>query len=340
MKNPFQGKHGPLLIAEIGGNHEGNFNYALKLTKLAIEADVDIIKYQIYTGSSLVNKKVSPERFSHFKNFELSKNEHLELANICINNNIQYSASVWDLSVLDWIDPFLEIYKIGSGDLTAYPLLDSISKRNKPIILSTGLSNLDEIKDTVSFLTERNPIYKSKKFLSILQCTSLYPNKEKDVNLNVIKTLKDNFDYPIGYSDHTTSSLALKIAYTMGADVLEFHFTDIRENKKFRDHHISLTKDEVLDLIKTIKIINVLKGKSSKITLPLEISTNHVTSFRRAVYTKRDIKSGSIIKEKDLTILRPNHGIDAKYFYEIIGKETTSDIKKLSPLSFQMFKNN
>tara|TARA_B100001250_G_scaffold165230_1_gene142250 strand:- start:2710 stop:3726 length:1017 start_codon:yes stop_codon:yes gene_type:complete len=338
MNNFFKGKHGPLLIAEIGGNHEGNFEYALKLTQLAIESDVDVIKYQLYSGSTLVNKKESPGRHSHFKKFELSKKQHIKLANMCIKNNVQYSASVWDLSRFDWIDAFLKFYKVGSGDLTAYSLLESIAKIGKPIVLSTGLSNLSEITDTVNFLKSRNSIYELENYLSILQCTSLYPNKEEDVNLNVIHTLKNKFNYPIGYSDHTTGTLALKTAYTMGADILEFHFTDTREGKTFRDHHISLTQSEVLNLIKSIKKINTLKGNSKKILLPNEISSDHITSFRRAIYARKFIKLGTKIKKEDLITLRPNHGIDAREISKLIGKTALEDIEELSVLSYEMFR--
>ena len=279
MNTFFKGKHGPLLIAEIGGNHEGDFDYAVELTQLAISADVDVIKYQLYSGSSLVNRKESPKRHSHFKKFELSKEQHTKLANLCIRNGIQYSASVWDLSVISWIDPFLKFYKIGSGDLTAYSLLESIAKLGKPIVLSTGLSKLSEIIDTVNFLKAINSVYNEENYLSILQCTSLYPNKNENVNLNVIHTLRSKFIYPIGYSDHTEGTSALKTAFVMGADILEFHFTDTRKDKTFRDHHISLTQEEVADLINSIKEINALKGSPEKVLLPEEINTEHVASF-------------------------------------------------------------
>ena len=337
MNTFFKGKHGPLLIAEIGGNHEGDFDYAVELTQLAISADVDVIKYQLYSGSSLVNRKESPKRHSHFKKFELSKEQHTKLANLCIRNGIQYSASVWDLSVISWIDPFLKFYKIGSGDLTAYSLLESIAKLGKPIVLSTGLSKLSEIIDTVNFLKAINSVYNEENYLSILQCTSLYPNKNENVNLNVIHTLRSKFIYPIGYSDHTEGTSALKTAFVMGADILEFHFTDTRKDKTFRDHHISLTQEEVADLINSIKEINALKGSPEKVLLPEEINTEHVTSFRRAVYANRFIKSGTKIKREDLVCLRPNRGIDAREFFNLIDKTALVDIKPLSILSYNMF---
>jgi len=337
MNKPFVGKHGPLLIAEIGGNHEGDFEYALDLTHQAIEADVDIIKYQIYTGATLVNHLESPERVKHFKKFELSKKNHIHLAELCINNNIQYSASIWDESVLDWIDPFLKLYKIGSGDLTAYPLLKKIAENGKPIILSTGLSSLKEISDSVSYIQSINSKYHSPEQLAILQCTSLYPNKDSDVNLNVIHTLTDTFNLPIGYSDHTEGTLALRIAFSMGAKILEFHFTDTREGKTFRDHFVSLTGSEVKKLIKDIKVIDQLHGSGKKTPTENEIKTDHIQSFRRAIYPARDISAGEIIMGKDLVILRPNHGIGAEHFDKLLGKKLTTHIKKYSMLNWELF---
>ena len=334
MSNPFIGKHGPLLIAEIGGNHEGDFDFALDLTHQAIDADVDIIKYQIYTGATLVNKKESPNRVEHFKKFELTQNNHIHLAELCIQNGVQYSASIWDESVLEWIDPFLKLYKIGSGDLTAFPLLKKIAEKGKPIILSTGLSSLEDIVGSVNYIRSINPIYDLPKKLAILQCTSLYPNKDTDVNLNVLKTLRKTFEYPIGYSDHTEGTLALRIAFSMGAKILEFHFTDSREGKTFRDHFVSLTGQEVKELIRDIKIINNLHGSNKKKPTEQEISTDHVRSFRRAVYPIRDLSSGDVITENDLAILRPNHGIDARDFQKLIGKSINRDVKAFNTLDW------
>jgi len=334
MSNPFIGKHGPLLIAEIGGNHEGDFDFALDLTHQAIDADVDIIKYQIYTGATLVNKKESPDRVEHFKNFELTQNNHVQLAELCIQNGVQYSASIWDESVLEWIDPFLKLYKIGSGDLTAFPLLKKIAEKGKPIILSTGLSSLDDIVGSVNYIRSINPIYDLPEKLAILQCTSLYPNKDTDVNLNVLKTLRKTFEYPIGYSDHTEGTLALRIAFSMGAKILEFHFTDSREGKTFRDHFVSLTGQEVKELIRDIKIINNLHGSDKKKPTEQEFSTDHVRSFRRAVYPIRDLSSGDVITEKDLAILRPNHGIDARDFQKLIGRSINRDVKAFNTLDW------
>ena len=150
---------------------------------------------------------------------------------MCLANGIKYLSSIWD-TALKWIDKYLEIYKIGSGDLTAYPLIEKFAKKGKPIILSTGLSYSKEIRDTINFLKGKNKIYKSKEFLSVLQCTSSYPTTDNEVNLKNFTTSKNKY-ITAGYSDHTIGSVALKSAYTLGAQVLEFHFTDTRKNKLF-----------------------------------------------------------------------------------------------------------
>jgi N-acetylneuraminate synthase/N,N'-diacetyllegionaminate synthase len=326
VKN-FKGKHGPLLIAEIGGNHEGNFEYALELTQLAIEADVDYIKYQMYSGDSLVSKVENPVRNKHFKKFELSKEQYIHLAELCEANNVGFMASVWNLEYLSWIDKYMPIYKIGSGDFTAYPIIEGIAKLKKPIILSTGLSSHQEVLETVKFVQELDPIYKDKDYLSVLQCTSMYPIPFSDANLSTMDAFRRDTHLTIGYSDHTEGMYALEIAVAMGAEILEFHFTDSRENKEFRDHKVSLTRDEVLELTQKIQQIQALKGNPVKQPVPIEIESGHVTTFRRAVYLSKDMKAGDVIQEEDLVFLRPNHGIDAREYKSVIGKTLKADIK-------------
>ncbi|WP_166382081.1 MULTISPECIES: N-acetylneuraminate synthase family protein [unclassified Polaribacter] len=338
MINKFKGKHGPLLIAEIGGNHEGNFEYALELTKLAIDADVDYIKYQMYSGDTLVSQQESPVRNKHFKKFELSKEQYIQLAELCEANNVGFMASVWDLDYISWIDKYMPIYKIGSGDFTAYPILEGIVKLKKPIILSTGLSTQQEVLDTVKFIQNLDSLYLDKQYLSVLQCTSMYPIPYSSANLSVMDTYKKETDLTIGYSDHTEGSYALEIAVAMGAEILEFHFTDSRENKEFRDHKVSLTKNEVLDLISKIKKINDLKGNPIKTPTEIEIETGHCTSFRRAVYPIRNLKAGTIITKDDLAYLRPNHGIDARDYKEVIGKTLKEDVIKHQKITFEILK--
>lgn len=326
------GKNGPLLVAEIGGNHEGDFDVAVKYLNLVISSGADCAKFQLYTGDSLVNRIVNPKRNSHFKKFELSKYQHVELAKRCIDNGLLYNASVWDLTMLDWIDDYLEFYKIGSGDMTCWPLIEEFAKRGKPILLSTGLSNFKEVEDTVAFIRSINKDYNKQDRLCIMQCTSMYPIENKDAHLNVINTFRSISNVALGYSDHTTGLEALKTAATLGANVLEFHFTDSRVNKKFRDHLVSLTKEEVQQLIEDITTVNVLLGDNVKELMSIEKENEHHISFRRAIYPKHKIKKGQLISQEDLVFLRPLKGTDARDYRKVLGAIALRDLNPLHPI--------
>ena len=326
MNKPFQGKHGALLIAEIGGNHEGDFEYAKKLAKLAIESDVDYVKFQIYTGDTLVSKMESPDRNNHFKKFELSKEHHIYLAEMVKEAGILYTSSVWNIDAMKWLDKYISLYKIGSGDLTAYPILKKTAEKGKPIIISTGLASESDVLNTIQYIQSVNSDYKSKDMLAVLQCTSMYPIPPEDAHLSVIHRLKDLTGLTIGYSDHTEGSKALYYSIAMGAEVLEFHFTDNREGKQFRDHKVSLTPSEIVELIQEMHLIYKLQGSNVKKPLKIETDNGHDVSFRRAVYPSKNIKAGEVFTIENLTVLRPNHGIDAREYYSLLGKKTSVDL--------------
>lgn len=336
MKSIWQGKHGPLLIAEIGGNHEGDFEYAMQLTELALEADVDYIKYQIYQGDTLVSREESPQRNQHFKKFELSPEQYISIAQYCQTHGVGFLASVWDPAYFSWIDSYIDFYKIGSGDLTAYPILKATANQRKPILLSTGLATLDEVLSSVQYLQSVNEMYLDSGNLALLQCTSMYPIPFSDAHLSVMSLYQQTTGLPIGYSDHTEGTLALEVAVAMGARVLEFHFTDTRAGKAFRDHQVSLTKDEVGYLIGRISEIQALQGDSLKRPLPIE--ADHRVSFRRAVYPRIDLPKGTQITEEHVTCLRPNHGIDARDFDQLLGKTLLVDVKVHQKLEWSYFK--
>jgi len=333
----FQGKNGVFIIAEIGGNHEGNFEYAQKLTRLAAESGADAVKFQIYSGDHLVNPLVDPEQNRHFKKFQLTKDQYIDLAKLCGQLGVTFMASVWDIDALTYIDEFMPIYKIGSGDLTAYNIIKKIAQSGKPIILSTGLANLEEVINTLSFIFSVNPTYQDEKKLALLQCTSMYPIPDEDANLNVMLTLRQRTGLPVGYSDHTVGTTAVETAVAMGAEIIEVHFTDNREGKTFRDHAISLAKEEVQMLVKKIQKIIKLQGSFDKTPTRSEMESNHVASFRRGVYPGRDLKAGEILKEEDLVTLRPCTGVGADFFFEIVGKKLLVEVRKGQILSLEYF---
>ena len=325
------------LIAEIGGNHEGNFNYAVDLAHLAIESGVDSIKFQIYSGNSLVNEKVDPKRKEHFDKFSLSSDQFKELANICLKNKVDFSASIWNEAQLNEFDEYLSFFKIGSGDLTAFPLIKSHCEKGKPIVISTGFSSMEEVIETVDFICECNPVYEDKKMLCIMQCTSSYPAPDNELNLAVIQNYIKYFNYPIGFSSHSSNPLALEYAVALGARALEFHFTDSRQGKEFRDHKVSLTKSDVLNLKERIPFILDCIGSNRKNPTYSEIESKNVTSFRRGAYPSINIKKGKEVSMEDFIFLRPYVGLCPKKIYKVLGKKTKRNLKYLEPIVLEDF---
>ena len=333
----FKGNYGPMLIAEIGGNHEGDFVYANDLTDIALDSKADVIKYQIYTPDSLVNKNFDLERYEHFKKFTLSIDQHLQLAEKCIKHGKKYLASVWDPSAIDLISEKMDFFKIGSGDLTAFNIIDQIVKKGKPIIISTGLASYEEVVRTIKFIQNREEKYLNRDMLAVLQCTSMYPNKESNVNLKVMKMFEKNMGVTVGYSDHTEDLEALHLASIFGARVLEFHFTDTKKDKTFRDHKVSLTKNDLEVLINKIHRSVKILGDDKKIPTKSEVDSNHITTFRRGLFLNKNMKKGSVITKEDVVSLRPNVGLDASNYFNIIGKKINQDISRFDKLKIEMF---
>jgi N,N'-diacetyllegionaminate synthase len=312
-------------IAEVGGNHEGDFEYAKHLTNLAIESGADAVKFQLYTGDTLVSKLESPDRNAHFKKFELEREQYIELAELCNTSSVNFMASVWDESMLDWINPYLAIHKVGSGDLTCYPLIYALVRTGKPIILSTGLSNMADIKNVISFIEKLDSSYIHDKKLALLQCTSSYPTPDEDA-------FQQSFNLPVGFSNHIMGPDAIELSVALGAEIIEAHFTDDRSGKTFRDHNLSLTKDEIINLLPKLARIKKLKGSpEKKLTKSEESSGNHL-SFRRSIYAAGNIEEGEIFTELNMTFLRPDHGISASEYYEVLGSVSTKKILKNHPI--------
>lgn len=327
----FTFKKNPYLIAEVGGNHEGSVNYAFKLIDLASKSKIDAIKFQMYTGFGLVNDKLDPKRHAHFNKYSLKEKEWIKIAKYVKKKGYSFSASVWETDMLKYIDKYLDFYKIGSGDLNCYQIIEELAKRGKPIIISTGLSKLDEIRKTIKFIKKTNKVYENHEMICIMQCTSAYPTKEEEVNLNVIKTFLKKFDHMIGYSHHCLNNSALDIAYILGAKVMEFHFTD-NKNKKFRDHKLSLTYQDIKKLNNRISKIKELLGSYEKIATKSEKKSGNINTLRRGLYLNRNYFKNEKINKKDIISLRPNSGLHAHYYKKIINKKVTRDITFKNPL--------
>ena len=329
---PWVGSHGPLLIAEVGSNHEGDFQRARALTEQALGVRPDFVKFQIYTGDSLVSPVTDPKRHSHFQKLELTRDQHLELAGLCRDAGVGYMASVWDMSALDWVDPVLEMYKVGSGDLVAAGILRRVAEQGKPIILSTGLGSEADVLAATNTLAGVDARYRNPEWLVLLQCTSAYPIEDRDANLAVMRRLHDLTGLPTGYSDHTEGTAALEVAAALGARVLEFHFTDRRADPSFRDHLVSLLPDEVTRLQRYCDNVIRLLGSGHKRPLEIEQETGQLRSSRRALYPARDLPTDHRLGSEDLVALRPNDGIDAQEIDRIVGRRLARDLSALAPI--------
>lgn len=321
MTSPFSSSRNAVLyIAEVGGNHEGNEAALRRLHRLAVESGADVVKYQLYKGDTLVSRIESPDRNQHFKKFEIPLTVYSDLAAECDAAGVDFMASTWDFEMLDWVDPLVKIHKVGSGDLTCYPMLRRLAHTGKPIILSTGLATMAEIADAVKFIGEIDSSYIKERKLALLQCTSSYPCPDEDANLDAMVTLRERFGLPTGYSDHTEGPLAVEAAVALGAEIIEKHFTDDRVGKTFRDHKVSLTADEIRTLLPRLAAIRRLKGSGTKEPTPAEVRQGHQTSFRRSVYAARDIGAGERFTPENLTVLRPATGISAARFDDVVGR--------------------
>lgn len=328
------------IIAEIGGNHEGDFNYAKKLLFDAAESGADAVKFQTYKPEKIVNKVVDLDRYNHFSNFSLNDDQFVELAKISKDKKIIFMSSVWDKDSLELLDPYIEVHKIGSGDMTNYPLIKEIVKKGKPTIISTAMSTLEEISAAVNFILSIDSNILNENRLGIMQCVAMYGEPlDKYANLNVINTLKHEFPNAIiGYSDHTLGTHACNVAVGMGAKMLEIHFTDDK-NRHFRDHHLSVTKDELKMLIEDIRKTENMLGSSLKKPVSDIETVSRIKEFRRACYLNKDLNKGNIITEEDLITLRPNVGIDATEYFKILGKRLERKVSKGEPLDWNYFEN-
>ncbi|MDG1707544.1 MAG: N-acetylneuraminate synthase family protein [Emcibacteraceae bacterium] len=319
------------LIAEIGGNHKGNWSQALELVSDACKSSSDVIKLQLYSADGLVSKNTDKIRHEHFKQFELSKNEYIELFKLIKKSGKKVCASVWDVNMLHWALPFIDVVKIGSGDFTYLPLVLELLSYKKEVIISSGLSTADEVDKVMGFIQSNVTEEYFCSNITLMQCTSMYPIPHKEANLEVINSFKQKYDCKIGYSDHTMGIDALKTAIAIGVDSVEFHYTLNKADNSFRDNLVSLERLEVEKLKLFISNIDTLKGSKQKKPTDSEISSNHVYSFRRGCYAKRDLSKGEVIKSSDIMFLRP-HGpgcLSPLYFdSKLKTYVVTSDVKK------------
>ena len=330
LKKYFRKIRLPLVIAEIGLNHNGDVNLAKKSIKAAHLAGADLVKIQTFKAISLCSEK--SKYYDFFKKCELNEKQLVNLFKFSSKLNINLFSTVFDEWSANIISAFKPPFiKISSGDISHIPLITCVAKKNIPIILSTGASNINDIK------TATHAIKKSNRNLEyyLLHCVSNYPTDPKSTNLLCLEDLRKKFKVPIGFSDHTTSNETSLIATALGAEIIEKHFT-LDKKLPGPDHALSADPKEFKNFVKSVKLVNEIKGKNKK---TLVEGKSLAKAIRRSIFAKRTIKSGSIIKIDDIKISRPVIGIEPKYMNKIIGKKIIKTIPKEAAIKWSYIKN-
>lgn len=322
-----------LIIAEAGVNHNGSLELAKKLAFTAKNAGADIVKFQTAKLSSLVSKNADMAEYQKenigkemsqqdmLKKILLSYGEFIELSQYCKKIGIKFLSTPFDLESIDFLESLgCDLWKIPSGEITNLPYLEKISKTEKKIILSTGMCDIAEIEDALEVLNRNG-----SKDITILHCTTQYPTPYDDVNLKAMITLKERFGCKVGYSDHTEGIIIPIAAVSMGAEVIEKHFT-LDRNMEGPDHKASLEPDELKEMIKFIRNIEKAMGDGVKKPVKSEIVNRAVA--RKSIIASKDIKKGEVFSEDNLTTKRPGTGISPMRWYEVIGKVATRDFSE------------
>lgn len=314
------------VIADVGSNFNNSFDLAKEYIEKCAEIGVDIVKFQTYTAETLFSEIHPAYEVIKNNTFGLPVNWLKELKEYADNLNIEFTTTPTALEHIDLLkDLDIKTYKIASGDLTFYPLIEKIAKTGKNIIISTGMANLREIKETISIIENYNNFN-----IEILHCVSNYPPKFEDVNLNSIKTLIKEFpNYKIGFSDHSKGDELTLAAVGMGSEIIEKHIT-LSKELSTPDAPFAMTIEK-FGLMVT-KVRNIEKAFGNGTVDFAKGEKDELFFARRGIFAKKDIKKGEIISIENINFLRPCKGIPASNYKTIIGKKAKENINKNSPI--------
>lgn len=320
------------IIAEAGVNHNGSLELAKELIDVAVEANVDAVKFQTFktelcivkdTEKAQYQKEATGETESQYdmvKKLELDVDAHHELIAYCQSKNIMFLSTPFDHESIDLLNDLgLEIFKIPSGEITNLPYLRHIGKLKKKVILSTGMANIGEIEDALDILMEAGT---KQDNITVLHANTMYPTPVEDVNLKAMVTIGKTFDIKYGYSDHTLGIEVDIAAVAMGACVIEKHFT-LDKKMDGPDHKASLEPDELIAMTKAIRNIELALGSSVKKPSPSE--QPNIAIARKSIVAKRAIKSGEVFDEDNLIVKRPGNGISPMQWDLVVGTKAQKD---------------
>lgn len=328
--------HSTFIIAEIGVNHNGDINLAKQMIKSASECGVDAVKFQTFKSEDLVTENAKTADYQQkntnensqlemLKKLELSFDDFKELKDYASKYDVMFISSPFDIDSVNLLEKLnVPLYKLGSGELTNFELIDHIQNTGKPIIISTGMATLDEIRETYDFI-------KNKENLIMLHCITGYPTEFSEANLNFIKTLQSEFDVPIGFSDHSPGIELPIAAVALGACVVEKHFT-LDKNLEGPDHKASLNPVEFKAMVDAIRNVEIAMGDGIRTFSENELEIKRVA--RKSIVLNEDVSKGTSIKRDMLSIKRPGTGIPPKFIEDVVGRKAINDLKANSVLKW------
>ena len=321
------------IIAEAGVNHNGSFELAKKMVDEAKAAGADCIKFQTFVSKNLVSKTAGKAAYQKkttdadesqldmLKNLELSFAEFAALKAYCETKKIDFLSTAFDFESIDFLESLgMEIWKIPSGEITNLPYLMRIAKTGKAVILSTGMSTLEEVETALDVLKANGA-----GAITLLHCTTEYPAAVAHVNLNAMETMQKVFDLPVGYSDHTQGIEISIAAAALGAVVIEKHFT-LDKNMKGPDHRASLEPAQLKAMVSAVRHVEVALGNGRKEPSSEEVQTCKVA--RKSITAKCRILKGECFTSENLTVKRPGTGINPMKWFDVIGQRADRDYEE------------
>jgi N,N'-diacetyllegionaminate synthase len=319
-----------LIIAEAGVNHNGDIEIAKSLIDAAADAKADIVKFQTFSAERQVTNnapkaqyqkegsKSDESQFLMLKKLELSEEMHFELIKYCETREIGFLSTGFDIQSVDFLNGLNQkMFKIPSGEITNLPYLRHIGRIGKPVLLSTGMSNLKEVKAALDVL-EKSGTARNK--ITVLQCTSSYPAPKNEANLTAMNTFKKELNVAVGFSDHTLGIDISLAAVALGATVIEKHFT-LDKSLPGPDHKASLEPNELKEMIVAIRNIQVSLGDGVKKVMPSEIPNIDVA--RKSLVAKEQINNGDIYTSENITTKRPGTGVSPMFWDQFLGKKAS-----------------
>lgn len=320
----------PYIIAEVNSSHNGDVDVAKQMIDAAVEAGCDCVKFQSWSENSLYSQtyyRENPMAKRFVKKFALTPEELKQMAVYCSDHGIGFSSTPYSKEEVDFLVEQCQVpfIKISSMEINNLEYLEYIGKKGLPIILSTGMSDLDEIDIAIKRIENTG-----NRSIILLHCVSIYPTQAEDVNLNVVLGLREKYPmYPIGFSDHTLGDTAAIAATALGAAVIEKHIT-LDAKKVGMDNQMAMEPEDLKRLVSKCRDANRILGSKEKVVNEME--SEQRMKMRRSVVTTKKIQSGHILTREDLTAKRPGTGISLEHFDEVIGKRVNKDIEADSVL--------